>query len=120
MNGPTKPDAELLMANFAEDVRAVHVHVAPERQSDLGKILGREIWEMDFTNQPANFAAYPDVHRIEVRYAALLSLWAVAKAALQISQAMAEATRQGDTVVTFELGRQNMKAVYCSTVPRRS
>lgn len=101
----TTTKAELLVKDFLVNVRGAATKIAPERESELRAVFGGSAWVMDFCGGKANFVAHPgDEPSVEVRFAALLSLWCIAKAALQISQAMADALRRGQTTVAFAPG----------------
>src|ERR1700759_2571915 len=89
-----KFEAELLMAPFLESVIASPIRVAPERTEDYAALFNGPVPYVDFTNTKANFEAHPgEQPSVDIRFSALLSLWATAKASLRISDAMATAMR---------------------------
>jgi hypothetical protein len=91
-NGPIC-DAERLMAPFLGLVAASPIRLALERKDDYLALFGGALPHVDFTNTMANFEAHVSEPSVEIRFSALLSLWATAKAALDISNAMAAAMR---------------------------
>jgi Peptidase U49 len=91
-NGPIC-DAERLMAPFLALVVASPIRLALERKDDYLALFGGALPHVDFTNTMANFEAHVSEPSVEIRFSALLSLWATAKAALHISNAMAAAMR---------------------------
>lgn len=118
---PQQPtsDAEALVSGFLPSVRAAYFNIAPERANDLNVVLGGPPWIMDFTAGSANFAAHVAEPSVEARYSALLSLWAVAKAALQISQAMADASRRNEKSVIFTPGTPEHEGRYLLDLARK-
>ena len=88
-------DAEKSIRGLCEDVARAPYELAPERKQELdSKIMGQP-WELVFCPEVANFYAHPTKKNIEVAYAALLSLWAIAHAALLIGAEAMAATRAG-------------------------
>jgi hypothetical protein len=90
---PHKCDAELLTAPFHDFVVASPIAIAPERKDDFLGLFDGALPPVDFTNVKANFEAHVGEPSVEIGFSALLSLWATAKAARQISNAMAAAMR---------------------------
>lgn len=88
-------DAERFMIGYMQAVAESPTRIAPERDKELfnGIFSGKQS-TLEFTNEVANFAAFPDGH-IEASYSALLSLWAVSDASLLIAQTAADARREG-------------------------
>ena len=105
-----KCDAERLMAPFIDFVRASPIRIAPERADDYAALFDGTPPCVDFTNSKANFEAHVGEPSVEIRFSALLSLWATAKAVLRISNAMAAVMRDAiernanRAALEFELG----------------
>jgi Peptidase U49 len=93
MQSPMKCDAERLIAPFHDFVIASPIGIAPERKDDYFALFRGSACIVHFSNTQANFEAHVSEPSVEIRFSALLSLWATAKAALQISNAMAAAMR---------------------------
>lgn len=88
------------IAGFEAAVRAAPFKVAPERNNELrDDIFDGEPWPLDFDTslhpELNTFRALPNAKAIEVNYAALTSLWAVAKAAWLIAREGTAAKRAG-------------------------
>jgi hypothetical protein len=65
----------------------------------------------DDLQEPAtNFTAFPGSRRIEVHFAALLSIWAVSHAALLVGAAAMSATRQGEATLDASPDADVLKA----------
>jgi hypothetical protein len=94
-------DAERLMVPFIPTVSRAVFSIAPERAEELNdEIFKQAPWDLDFKTDGDLFVAHPSQQLIEVRFSALLSLWAAANAALLFADAMMKAVREGkDTVV---------------------
>jgi hypothetical protein len=116
---PRASDAQTLVGGFLDDIRVAYFRIAPERSNDLAAVLNGPPWIMDFTVGHGNFVAHVGEPSIEVRYSALLSLWAVAKAALQIGQAMADASRRHEAVLNFEVGTPEREGRYLLHLARQ-
>ncbi|HEX7947102.1 MAG TPA: phage exclusion protein Lit family protein [Phenylobacterium sp.] len=87
-------DAERLMAPLIPAISAAPYAIAPERAEELNDdVFGGVPWDLFFTAGPANFFARPQAKELEARFAAVLSLWAASRAALQLGEAMMRATR---------------------------
>lgn len=88
-------NAELLMQGYVELVAQSPSRIAPERADELLHVIfGGKTLDLEYTTGSANFEAFLDVPKITASFSALLSLWAVARASLQIAQAVADARRQ--------------------------
>jgi len=88
------------MAGFEADVEAAPYRIAPERHVELLRdIYKGSPWPLEFNASldpdRNTFRAMPNAKRIEVNYAALASLWAIAKAALLIAREGMAASRAG-------------------------
>ena len=95
-------DAERLMAPFIPAISATVFAVAPERAQELvDDVFDKVPWTILFAakDDKDTFIAHPTQKLIEARFSGLLSLWAVANAALLFANEMMIAVRQGkDTI----------------------
>lgn len=85
-------DAERLAGGFASSLAKAPFGIAPEAANDLAEI-GVDAWELVFRDGDGTFKALLDRKEIAVYFAGLLSLWAVAKAALIVANAGMVAAR---------------------------
>lgn len=87
-------DAERLMRSYDDLLAQSPSRIAPERADTLlSTIFAGKVLDLEFTSGPANFEAALDVPKVTASFSALMSLWAVARASLQIAQAVADARR---------------------------
>ncbi|RNJ48048.1 phage exclusion protein Lit family protein [Methylocystis hirsuta] len=76
-------DAERLIRNFARVVASAPYALAPERADELQEaVFEGESWTLALEEGPAQATARVDRREIVVTFAALLGLWAVARAAM--------------------------------------
>lgn len=100
-------DAERLLRSYVDLVAQSPSRVAPERADALLRtIFGGKITELEFTSGPANFEAELDAPKVKASFSALMSLWAVARASLQIAQSVADARRNGQLSLAVAPGTQ--------------
>lgn len=93
-------DAERLMRGFIPQISETPFRIALERHDQLrDEVFGGTPWDLHFVPGPSNFLADPKSKDVYVRFAALLSLWAAARAALLIGQEAVIAQREGRTVL---------------------
>src|SRR5262245_48996279 len=97
--GPAPPrsvsDAERLTSPFGQAITESPSRIAPERSEELRvQVFGGKGCDLFFDSGKANFFAYPGTAKISTTYAALLSLWALSSASLELADLMAEAARQ--------------------------
>lgn len=96
------------MRPFGGQITKTPAYLAPERQAELPSIFGDPPWELVFLDGTTNFKAVPSSNgsdpEIQVSYWALLSLWAVAKAAVIIVDAVYEAQALGEKTIPSEAG----------------
>ena len=72
-------DAERLIAPFVPAVSRAVYSIAPERAEELNEKIFKQVpWDLDFKTVGELFVAHPSQQLIEVRFSALLSLWAAA------------------------------------------
>jgi hypothetical protein len=88
------------MAGFDADVCAAPFRIAPERNDELlHNVFKGTPWTLEFNSfldQKRNtFRAMPNAKTVEVNYAALASLWAIAKASWLIAREAIVANRSG-------------------------
>jgi hypothetical protein len=96
-------DAERLTRGFHGDVLKAPYRIAPERASELNDLFGKHL-TLVFDGGEANCYAQPNNSEIGVRFAALLSLWAVTRAALHIGNETMAAMRSGRAQVDTQPG----------------
>jgi hypothetical protein len=82
-----------LTLGFAQDVQRAPYRIAPEKAVELNLLFGAKPLTLVFSDGAANFYARPNDSEIGVTFAALLSLWAAARAALHIGNEAMAATR---------------------------
>lgn len=105
MTSPDRPSASAtLIKPLSDAVGAAPFRLAPERADDLkNEIFGGQAWEVFFSDdlieEKTNVAAYPSYKRIEVHFSALLSIWAVSRAALILASEAMRASRQGEHAI---------------------
>ena len=113
-------DAEKFTSAFRYAVIESPSRIAPERAEELlNDIFSGQQCEVEFTNGQANFFADVGSSKIEVRYSALLSLWATARASLQLAAAIGEARRTGIQTLNSEPGspvHEAFRLVQCAQV----
>lgn len=101
-------DAEKMMRPFGDHVAEAPSYLAPERLPDLQAILGDPAWEVVFLDTKTNIkaipASEPEGPALVASYWALLSLWAIAKYAVLIGDAVRVALASGETTLSGELG----------------
>ncbi|MDF2600616.1 MAG: hypothetical protein K0Q54_3439 [Methylobacterium brachiatum] len=98
-------DAERLTCDYTRLIAESPFRIAPERQQELyDNVLNKEIWDLVFTTEKANFSAFAAEKKIFVSFSALLSIWAVAHAAHTLSPAAAESMRQGNRIIDVVAG----------------
>lgn len=101
-------DAEKIMRPFGDHVAEAPSYLAPERVPDLKGILGDPPWELVFLDTETNLKAIPATEAksptLAASYWALLSLWATAKFAVLIGDAVAVALLSGETTLSSEPG----------------
>ena len=71
-----------LIAPFHDVVIACPIGIAPERKDDFFALFGGAPCDVHFTNTKANFEAHVNEPSVEIRFSALVSLWATAKGRL--------------------------------------
>lgn len=92
------------MAGFDSDVGRTPFRIAPERNDELlqdvlhGTPLSLE-FNASLDPKHNTFRAMPNAKTIEVNYAALASLWAIAKASLLIAREGMVANRSGESAL---------------------
>lgn len=96
----TETPTRAQMAGFETNVRAAPVRIAPEREAELRTdVFKGEPWPLEFDASLApernTFRAMPNARFIVINYAALASLFAVAKAAWLIAREGMAAHRAG-------------------------
>lgn len=101
-------DAEKLMRPFGDHVAKTPSYLAPERLRELQGIVGTPPWELVFLDTPTNLKAIPATEaedsKLAASYWALLSLWATAKYAVLIVDAVTAALTSGETSLSSEPG----------------
>lgn len=100
---PTIPAAGL-MHGYEGDIGAAAFRVAPERADELNdRIFGGQPWDIEFNDwadpKSNTFRVLPNIKKIQVNYAALASLWAVAKAAWLVASTAMVVARNGATTL---------------------
>ena len=111
-------DAERLIKDLCAGVIQSPFALALERQNDLLGIMGGTAWCVEFRPGKANFTAYPADKEIVATYAALLSLWATARAAVLIAEAGLAATRAGQATLDQHLGTTVCEALELAEAAR--
>jgi hypothetical protein len=102
-------DATKLTAGLAKDIGASPFRLAPEKAAELySDVFGGAPPEMvlgdELVEEYTNFAAYPNDNKIEVHSAALLSVWAVSRAALLVGASAMAAVRQNEGALSGDPG----------------
>ncbi|MDT8854776.1 phage exclusion protein Lit family protein [Paracoccaceae bacterium Fryx2] len=101
-------DAEKLMRPFGDHVAETPSYLAPERLPELQSILGDPPWELVFLDTATNLKAIPatgaEDPKLAASYWALLSLWATAKYAVLIGDAVAVTLLSGETTLSSAPG----------------
>jgi hypothetical protein len=96
------------MRPFGDHVAETPSYLAPERLPELQGILGDPPWELVFLDTATNLKAIPATEaedpKLAASYWALLSLWAIAKYAVLIGDAVAVALSSGETTLFSEPG----------------
>lgn len=101
----SQTDAERLIVGYIPHIARAPYAIAPERADELNSMTSNsKPWELVFNPGHANFFARPNKSEIEVTFAALLSLWAVARAALLIGNESMAATRSGRSTLNSQPG----------------
>jgi hypothetical protein len=88
--------ASRLIKPLLHDITGAAFALAPERAEELVECMG-QIWELHFEHGRANFEALPKSQVVVASFAGLLSLWAVAAAALTLGEAGMIAQRAGES-----------------------
>jgi hypothetical protein len=87
-------DAERLIRSYAGAVASAPYALAPERAEELhGTVFGGEPWTLALEEGAAQATARVDRREIAVTFAALLGLWAVARAAMIVGAEAVAASR---------------------------
>ncbi len=92
------------MAGFDADVCAAPFRIAPERNDELlHDVLKGTPWTLEFNSSldpiRNTFRAMPNAKTVEANYAALASLWAIAKASWLIARDAMAANRSGKSAL---------------------
>lgn len=95
-------DAERLIAAFYELVAEAPTRIAPERDQELLDLFGGQKGDVFFTEGDANFLANLKTGAIEVRFAALMSVWATAHACLDLAEEVRTARIGGKTRLVLD------------------
>ena len=99
---PTTAPTKEIMGGYADDLASARYRLAPEREIELDdRIFGGTPWALVFNDsldpKRNTFEALMKSKVIDVNYAALASVWAVAKASLIIAREGMSAARSGQT-----------------------
>lgn len=101
-------NAEKFMRPFGDHVAETPSYLAPERLPELQAILGDPPWELVFIDTATNLKAIPATEtedpKLAASYWALLSLWATAKYAVLIVDAVDVALSSGETTLSSKPG----------------
>lgn len=103
--GATDNNSQRLCIGYCQAISEAPFRIAPERADELQQtVFGGQPCDLIFENGPANFMAHVGFLKVEARFAALLSLWATARASLQLAVAIGTARRAGEVILDVSPG----------------